>query len=296
MQNNLLMQRYSQPHQSLSRWVAHYWGWQIPAGRGLPDLFPGTGGEVLFNLGAPLMFSAFPLSTDGEQTTYRFMVPTGEAVLLRPRKARLKISATGEIDILSIRLRSATSFPLFGFALDELSDMPIPLADLGLFFPAVELLGLPYETRTSLLEQWLLALCMRCHTTDSAMIWAIDRLYYGEDLWFIRQQLGMNERTMQRRIRQFTGVDARYFCRTARFQRALRQLLTESPIYCNTNNDDYFDQSHFIKTCRLYTGLTPSRLLTAQFRELNYYLPARLCPLIARGAIADPKARYQGGG
>lgn len=287
------MQQHSDPKSSLVPWIARYWSWQISAGGILPDLLPGTGGELLFNLGDPLHFSTVPLATkttaDGLMTdclitdcliTDRIIVPKGKAVLLRPRKARLTLSATGEVDILSIRLRSATCFPLLGVALDELDEAPVPLTDLGLAFPVAGLVELAYQARISLIEQWLLTLLNRCYVADPAMVWAVDRLYYGDDPLTIHNQLGLSERTMQRRIRQFTGVDARYFCRTARFQRTLRQLLAEQPRLYSQINHDYCDQSHFIKTCRLFTGLTPSALLTAQYRQLNYYSLPQVAPTI----------------
>ncbi|MFA3780751.1 helix-turn-helix domain-containing protein [Yersinia sp. 1652 StPb PI] len=278
------MQKRSYPSLVLTHWVAHYWCWKISfdkvypegvsASRILPDLFPGTGSELLFNLGEPLNFSTIPLATEraGNQLT----VPKGGAVLLRPRKARLRIIATGAVDVVSIRLRSAASFPLLRVPLDELDDVPIFLTDLGLTFPISALVDILYEARIELVERWLTTLLNQRVITDPAIVWAVDRLYYGEELLDVRRQLELSERTLQRRFRQFTGVDARYFCRTAKFQRTLRQLLTTGNGLNNVLSHDYFDQSHFIKTCRLFTGSTPTALLTPQYRQLNHYISPEL--------------------
>ncbi|WP_411705110.1 helix-turn-helix domain-containing protein [Edaphovirga cremea] len=270
------MQRRSDPCVGLANWIAHFWCWQMSAGTVMPDLFPGTGGELLFNLGDALQVAT--ISLNAESATDYLFVPKGGAILLRPRKARLTFTAKGNVDILSIRLRSATCFPLLGIALDELDDVPISLADLGLRFPVPALLDLPYEARIMWLEHWLMTLLDRCYLANPAVVWAVNRLYYGDDPSIIRNQLGLTERTMQRRIHQFTGVDARYFCRTARFQRTLRQLLTEGNVLDSAMHHGYCDQSHFIKTCRLYSGLTPTELLTQQYRRLNYYAPPDLFP------------------
>ncbi|HGY1227337.1 TPA: helix-turn-helix domain-containing protein [Citrobacter farmeri] len=263
------MQRRSTPSPALADWIAHFWGWQMTAGTPLPTLFPGTGGELLLNLGDPLRIVTIPL--DSQQPPNCLILPKGEAVLLRPRKSRMTFAPQGEIDLLSIRLRSATCFPLLGIAMDELDDVPVSFTDLGLCCAIPELINLPYEMRISRLERWLLAIVDRCHLMNTDLIQAVNRLYYGDSFSTIRSQLGMSERTILRRVHQFTGVDVRYFCRTARFQRTLRQLLAEGDVLNSALNHGYCDQAHFIKTCRLYTDLTPTELLKRQYRQLNYY-------------------------
>lgn len=263
------MQRCSAPSMALANWIAHFWCWQMTAGTPLPTLFPGTGGELLLNLGDPLLIATIPL--DSQQTSNYRIVPKGEAVLLRPRKSRMIFTPQGEIDLLSIRLGSATCFPLLGIAMDELDDVPVSFTDLGLCCAIPELINLSYDKRISRLERWLLTMVDRCERANSDLIQAVNRLYYGESFSTIRSQLGMTERTMLRRVHQFTGVDARYFCRTARFQRTLRQLLVDGDILTSAFSHGYYDQAHFIKTCRLYTDLTPTELLKRQYRQLNYY-------------------------
>lgn len=266
------MQRRSAPSPALADWIAHFWCWQLSAGTPLPTLFPGTGGELLLNLGDPLCIATIPL--DNPQTANCLIVPKGEAVLLRPRKSRMTFTSQGEIDLLSIRLRSATCFPLLGIAMDELDDVPVSFTDLGLCCAIPELINLSYDMRISRLERWLLAMADRRHLVNTDLVQAVNRLYYGDAFPTVRSQLGITERTMLRRVHQFTGVDARYFCRTARFQRTLRQLLTEGDVLNGAINHGYYDQAHFIKTCRLYTGLTPTELLKLQYRQLNYYTNA----------------------
>lgn len=227
---------------------------------------------MLFNLGAPLQLSTLSLET-GDLIRGQ-IVPERGAVVLLPRRARLALAADGVVDMLSIRLRSATCFPLLGVALDEL-EISTPLAELGLPFPISVLLSQTDEMRISQLEQWLLGILNRNDRCDSRLTWAVDKLYYGDNLRVIRNQLGINERTLQRRIQQFTGVDARYFCRTARFQRTLRHILSGNSILDCAIQHGYADQSHFIKTCRLFTGRTPCTLLTTQYRQLNHYWPVK---------------------
>lgn len=266
------MQRRSAPGPALSDWIAHLWCWQMPAGTPLPTLFPGTGGELLLNLGDPLRIATIPL--DSQQASHCLLFPKGEAILLRPRKSRMTFVPQGKIDLLSIRLRSATCFPLLGLALDELDDVPVFFNDLGLHLAIPELINLPYDLRVRRLERWLLTMVDRCHLADTNLIQAVNRLYYGDSFSTIRSLLGMTERTLLRRIHQFTGVDARYFCRTARFQRTLRQLLAEGDVLNSALDHGYYDQAHFIKTCRLYTDLTPTELLKHQYRQLNFYTDA----------------------
>lgn len=71
----------------------------------------------------------------------------------------------------------------------------------------------------------------------------------------------------------YIGVDARYFQRTARFQRTLRKLLTGEPLLAALLDEGYCDQSHFIKNCQFFTQRSPGHLLTSEQMALNHYNP-----------------------
>ena len=68
-------------------------------------------------------------------------------------------------------------------------------------------------------------------------------------------------RQFQNMIKRSTGVSPKYFQRTARFQYTLRKLLSNSPNnFLNIALDHgYYDQAHFIKDFKQFTGETPEK-------------------------------------
>ena len=73
----------------------------------IPDILPGTGVEIMFNLGAPLVIES-PRSAQ---------LKFGDGLVICPRKSAYKMKTMGATKLLSIRFRSAAFFQLFGIHL-----------------------------------------------------------------------------------------------------------------------------------------------------------------------------------
>ncbi|MHA7845841.1 AraC family transcriptional regulator [Serratia sp. D1N4] len=227
----------------------------------------------MFNLGEALLVELIPL--DGSIITGTQMINTGDAFLFSPRRTRIRLSpltTESTIKFVSARLRCGTSFPLFNLSLEELGDRPVSLRDMTLKYPFPALSEIPFQLQVNRLESWLIGMLDQHLTTVPHMAQAANLLYYGGALSLVREQLALSPRTMERRIRHFIGVDARYFCRTARFQHTLRRILSGQDVLDSALTYGYTDQPHFIKTCRFYSGLTPGQLFTEQYKGLNYYI------------------------
>lgn len=79
----------------------------------------------------------------------------------------------------------------------------------------------------------------------------------------IRQHTKYSYSTIERRFKAETGINPKQFFTLRRFKNASASLVSTK----NTNwmdyviKYDYFDQSHFIKEIKRYSGLTPSQVL-----------------------------------
>lgn len=255
------------PPPKLSQYIAHFWLWEQNNITTLPNMLPGTGVEMLFNFGDLLKLKTYQQS----------QLHTNDCVLVCPRKSLIQFQATGKTKLLSIRFRSAGFFTLFGLPLTELSDQAISTEQLLPTSLLAQLIEAKSDiARVTLLEQWLLQKLIKVTNQDFALQWAIDKIYYqnqSDSITEVKHQLKCSERTFQRKFKLFTGVDAKYFERTARFQSTLKALLTaQSTQYLAVAFDHgYYDQSHFIKDFKYYTQSTPSGYLTEQNFSLNYY-------------------------
>ncbi len=110
--------------------------------------------------------------------------------------------------------------------MDELSDKII---DMYQFLPEslIErlIMKVNYLDKIQLLESWFIELLNPKLTTSSGITWAIDKTYYQQNhqgISGLQLEVNMSKRTLQRKFKLYTGVDAKYFERTARFQSTLR--------------------------------------------------------------------------
>lgn len=260
--------RQIKPKPQLTPYITNFYFWLQCDNFPVLNIFPGTGVEILFNLGETLTV----------QSQQEKRLRHGECIVICPRKSMLKLQAATAINVLAIRFRSAAFFTLFNLPLTELSDQAFSVSD---FFPA-RLLNQLLESKgdlykTVLLEQWLLELTAKVKKHDSALHWAIDKIYYqyNDDVMSeVKSQLKCSERTFQRKFKLFTGVDAKYFERTARFQSTIKALLImRSKQYIDIAlNNGYYDQPHFIRDFKFFTQLTPGEYLTEKNFSANYYI------------------------
>ncbi|SDE48054.1 Helix-turn-helix domain-containing protein [Pedobacter soli] len=83
----------------------------------------------------------------------------------------------------------------------------------------------------------------------------------------LTQNIGMSQRHLSRQFQQFVGLSPSEYLRVSRFIYSLENLKSDAPDSL-TNiayQSGYYDQAHFIRDYKQYTGLTPGELL----RSLN---------------------------
>ncbi|WP_299017913.1 helix-turn-helix domain-containing protein [uncultured Photobacterium sp.] len=255
------------PRSPLNDYIAQFWLWEQSDPLAIPDILPGTGVEILFNLGDPVV------TESPSQVRLNF----GEGLAICPRKSVFRLKPTGATKVLSVRFRSAGFFQLFGIPLTEIADQVV---DVSAIMPQTilsQIAGSGSNIATiSLLEAWLIQQVKPKKEDVSGLEWAIDEIYYqhGSDVISdVKLGLNVSERTFQRKFKAYTGVDAKYFERTSRFQSALRTLLCEgSTQYTGIALDHgYYDQPYFIKEFKFFTGVTPKQYLNEENFNLNHY-------------------------
>ena len=270
------------PAPALAPLVAQFWSITASGGAQLPDYLPGTGAEILLNLADDT--ELLQTSPDQAGTPVLTRLKAGEAVCICPRTTRLEIRSAGETRLFSIRFRSAGFFSLFGIPLQHICDRVIPTEDLGISLPCAlhnhshnDSHIHSHGVLAGQLQHWLgTRHYSDVHTTPLSR--AVDRLYYCHRALSVRdiqQATALSERSFQRHIKQITGVSAKYFTRTARFQATLKHLLS-SPATASTDallTQGYYDQSHFIRDFRHFTGTSPGEYLNSHHRHCNFYLP-----------------------
>ncbi|WP_343703278.1 AraC family transcriptional regulator [Chitinophaga sp.] len=159
---------------------------------------------------------------------------------------------------------------LFGVSARELTDSPI---DLNLL-PAPVRAGLQEQLLNAatsaemmaLLDKYILSLTTKIKTDVRIIKYAVEKIAGApskKNLAEVQQELYMTGRTFQRLFEKNIGIVPTQYRRISQFNAAFRQLngrrfksLTDLSFH-----HGYADQSHFIRTFKEFTALTPGEYL-----------------------------------
>lgn len=94
------------------------------------------------------------------------------------------------------------------------------------------------------------------------------------DVGMLCRELGISNRYLDRLFQERTGISPKYLARIVRFQSALNLLMPERKTTLSEAAlaAGYFDQSHFIRDFRAFTGLAPSAFLRERHPVTRHFL------------------------
>lgn len=154
---------------------------------------------------------------------------------------------------------------IFGMDSNELTD---DCVDLDLFLNGKRLMerlesALDIAAKADILSEYLWEqVCRHDHSLQAATRYALQRIIQSQgniSMKDLRQELQVSERTLERRFQEGVGLSPTLFGRICRFQSSLNQLRRQS--YDKLSDiafeQEYADQSHFIRNFKEFTGLTP---------------------------------------
>ena len=83
----------------------------------------------------------------------------------------------------------------------------------------------------------------------------------------LTENLDLSERSLERKFKESVGISPKLFSRICRFQASLKQLKHNhyDKLSDIAFENDYSDQSHFIRSFKEFTGFSPN-----QYRQHSY--------------------------
>ncbi len=255
------------PGELLRPYVQCYYTFESETGVEMDDtVFPGGHMEVIFNLGEGIwQFSV----NDVFQTT-----PPVElwGKLTQP----LAVRSAGKNKMLGIRFHAHSAAYFLDGEVGRFNDQVTDLRDL-LGEPVktlhARLKGTPQlHKRIALIEKFLLGRLAKKEKRlgHIAMVGQIVKDLQQTDgpdhIETIASRYNISSRYLSKLFLQYTGVTPKFYNKINRFQLSL-QLISEHPSSLTTVAYDcgYFDQSHFIRDFKLFTGFTPSAYSPAAY-------------------------------
>lgn len=265
------------PSAALRPYIDRYW-----TGEGMSAMYAeatfaiGTGVEMIFQLGAPMMVTG----EDG----VALQPPANAIYSIRQQVYKALINHHHTFIAVRFKAGAIRHFsPLPAAALsDVFPDVTTVYGDTGKKLAeqlrAVETTG----TQLALIEQFLFSALQRYHAPHALVDEAVRRLYYSRepvDIAGLSAALGSSYRQFERLFVNKTGITPKSFQQTARLHNALKYLLfTNTRDYLPVAFDfGFYDQSHFIRASKRFFGDKPTAIFSLGRSGEHFYMPSLKC-------------------
>lgn len=260
------------PCAALAPYVDRFWGWEAPRETvNLPLLLPGTGAELFFHYGTPFRYA--------DKAGAPRVVPRVHLLCLRG--APLPLLPTGGIGFLAVRFAAGAVHRFTRVPGPAWMDEMVTPGDLwgpdGRQLVAQVMDAGDPRRRIALVQLFLLRR-LQTEPHDALVAEAVGRIYREAAGIALRPlETAVGYRQMVRRFRAVTGqtpVDVR---QASRLQKAVRTMLLDpgtAPLDAALAQG-FYDQSHFIRAFRAWSGMTPAAFLRTHGGASHFYNTSR---------------------
>ncbi len=259
------------PQLDLEALISCYWTLKIPAD-------PAAEKQCIVPDGTIEM--AFILGDDIQRfTNTKDFILQPRAMVLGPTVDPFYIQPTGRVDTFAIRFYPYGFANFTNVALKSLANKETPLEQIfdktkaGVLEQNI-IQASSTAQRISIVENFLLEILKEQATIDTIVKSTVELLISskgGRPIHTILKDVAGNRRQLERKFAQQIGLSPKQLSKVIRLQTALKLLLTPTPDSL-TNiayASDYYDQSHFIKDFKEFTGTNPNAFLEDKSLSLS---------------------------
>lgn len=169
-----------------------------------------------------------------------------------------------KIDYMGVRLKPSIFCLLFNISADKIMDNEIPFNDIEKEFSINKILNLENTNeRIKYLKKYLLQKTKE--KKEMLFVELVDKLYENpkeQSVSDIAKELGYNERHLYRVFKINYGISPKVLLNILRLHLCLTLILEKHINLIDIANlCGFYDQSHFIKEIKKYTGISPLKLI-----------------------------------
>jgi AraC-like DNA-binding protein len=268
----MLQHRIRPVNPPLAPHVEHLWmaRGRLPA-RWRNMLLPDGAVELIFNLGDSQKLCA--LEDPTQYIAFHHSWISGE------RTAPIVIDESGYVHLIGVRLRPGGAWPFLGIPLREFTDQVVELDTVfGREIANVrEQLGeaADDDERFDLLKSWLIQRMRARMPPTRAVSFALRALRDDPNtarIGRLADEIGISHKHLLREFDRCVGLAPKLFSRLCTFQRVIQSVGQKPDVDWATTaaTCGYYDQAHFIREFRAFSGMTPTVYLTKRGPFLNY--------------------------
>ncbi len=176
------------------------------------------------------------------------------------------VEPTGETGTFMVRFHPNGFLPFTNQSIKTMENTAIPLKELfgkkGIEFETKILSAPNNEERIKITEDFLRHRLSDQKTLDTILTSAIETISTANGqipIHEISDKLEVNRRNLVRKFSTNVGLSPKQLSKIIRLQASLKVLLNKknSKLTEVAHNSEYFDQAHFIKDFKEFTGITP---------------------------------------
>ena len=181
------------------------------------------------------------------------------------------LQASGHLYVMAYFLHPYLLKYFFGFNAKEIKDLYIDLSTMrparGMNLKERLANAVGTHARLQLMDDYIRKLTMAQYENDNkAIVWPINEIQKSKGLVSLpslQSELCVTERTFQRLFESYIGVSPRLYSKICQFNAAFAQFSKGQydKLSDIAYGHGYADQSHFIRTFREFTQLTPGEYL-----------------------------------
>lgn len=259
-----------QPHPDLEAIVKFYWTLEVPfdPNNQKQKIIPDGCIEMTFNFGDPIK----RYISDSEYILHP------NAMVMGQRTTSYDIEPLGHVDTFAICFYPYGFVNFVNTPLKDLVDMETPIENLFGKISAKELEhkmihGTNTQERIEIIESFLLNKLNEHTTIEKIVQKTVDTLVSSNGSTPINVILKENlsqRRQLERNFKKQIGISPKQLGKVIRLQAALKMLLNKDENLTKiAYESEYFDQAHFIKDFKSFTGITPTAFLENENMALS---------------------------
>lgn len=231
----------------------------------VPDGYP----EIIFHFADPYMIR---LQSDWELQPSK--LAAGQI------KRHFYLGNTGRSSMIGVKMMPTALTHLFGIKMDTLTGKVLDLEQVaGTFFNGLyEQLKKngDFNERCNLLNLFFEQLLNERPLMPSKADEAVSLIFSSNGTVTVRElcnALSIGERALERLFRQYVGLSPKFYSRIIRFSEIFQHIEKGDPFWTDTvYRTGFYDQSHFIKNFKAFTGEEPSKYLFEELNIANFFL------------------------
>lgn len=262
------------PHPALAELIACYWMmYSDNAAPMVEKIIPDGFTELIFNYR-----DVYQSQISGH---WRLQSPNLLAGQLRKF---FYLQNTGTTGSIAIKLKPAALTQLFGLSMDQFVDQIVDLDSLP--HPALKALTAKINTAVQLghtrqenlikevLDNYFITLLPS--VTANPIKLQLDLIFSTNGMLTVTAMAtmaGLSERQLERLFKKYIGLSPKYYTRIIRFNYIFKLITAKKSTWAAiVYQSGYYDQSHFIRNFKAFTGEDPSTYYFEKENMANFFL------------------------